>query len=327
MRAARFAIRCGFWVVVAGVSAACDSSHKRGEASDASPTVSSPSTSREPAPELLYLPDGGDVAPPRAPGQDILPGPWGMGSKRCPEDMVDVQGRFCVDRYEASLVDVKQAREISPYYHPARMQAAREYGRWQRARLESEVTASRDMAVPVPPAWQLKEEFEPRAVVKAGVIPNGYVSGDRAAVACAGAGKRLCTQEEWVTACRGEKNRKFPYGDRYEQGRCNVFREAHPAQVLHGNASINHLDPRLLRVRSNGKPLLRKTGETPECKSEWGSDAIYDMVGNLDEWIDEPKGRFCGGFFSRSTREGCDASVSAHPPSYYDYSLGVRCCK
>ena len=70
-----------------------------------------------------------------------------------------------------------------------------------------------------------------------------------------------------------------------------------------------------------------KTGETPDCKSEWGSDAIFDMVGNLDEWVDEPKGRFSGGFFSRSTREGCDASVTAHPRAYYDYSLGVRCCK
>jgi len=241
--------------------------------------------------------------------------------------MVDVAGRFCVDRYEAQLVDEKSGREISPYYHPARAQTAREYGRWQKARLESEVALSREMPVPVPPSWQLSEEFSPKAEVRASVTPNGYVSGDAAARACAQAGKRLCTQEEWVTACRGEKNRKFPYGDKYEQGRCNVFRESHPALLLHGNPSINHLDPRLLKVKSNGKPLLRKTGETPDCKSEWGSDAIYDMVGNLDEWVDDPKGRFSGGFFSRSTREGCDSSVTAHPRSYYDYSLGVRCCR
>lgn len=281
----------------------------------------------EPAPELLYLPDGGDVGPPRSPGQAILPGPWGFSSKRCPEEMVDVQGRFCVDRFEASLVDRERSREISPFYHPGRMQARREYGKWQKARLGSESARSREMAVPVPPSWQLAEEFEPRAVVKPGVLPNGFVSGDAAAKACQNAGKRLCTQEEWVTACRGEKNRKHPYGDRYEQGRCNVFRESHPALVLHGNPSINHLDPRLLQVRSNGKPLLLKTGESPDCRSEWGNDAIFDMVGNLDEWVDDTKGRFSGGFFSRSTREGCDASVTAHPRAYYDYSLGVRCCK
>ena len=84
--------------------------------------------------------------------------------------------------------------------------------------------------------------------------------------------------------------------------------------------------------RGNGKPhwaeqLFRQTGATPDCKSEWGSDAAYDMVGNLDEWVDDPKGLFLGGFFSRSTREGCESSISAHPRPYFDYSTGTRCCK
>ncbi len=51
------------------------------------------------------------------------------------------------------------------------------------------------------------------------------------------------------------------------------------------------------------------------------------MVGNHDEWVDEPRGAFLGGFYSRATREGCDSRISSHPPEYFDYSLGVRCCK
>jgi hypothetical protein len=51
------------------------------------------------------------------------------------------------------------------------------------------------------------------------------------------------------------------------------------------------------------------------------------MVGNLDEWVEEPSGEFMGGFYSRGTKEGCDAAITAHPTSYYDYSLGVRCCR
>jgi len=320
-------VRASTLGLAVGLLVACGKKTAPVTTADAGAVATASESPAEPPPQLLYLPDGGDVGPPRAPGQALLPGPWGFGSKRCPEDMVDIQGRFCVDRHEATLVDREQGREISPYYHPARMQTQREYGRWQKARLESEVPASREMVVPAPPSWQLKEDFEPKAVVRAGATPNGYVSGDAAAKACANAGKRLCTQEEWVTACRGEKNQKFPYGDRYEQGRCNVFRESHPALVLHGNPSVNHLDPRLLKVKANGKPLLRKTGETPDCRSAWGSDAVFDMVGNLDEWVDDAKGRFSGGFFSRSTREGCDSSVTAHPRAYYDYSLGVRCCK
>jgi formylglycine-generating enzyme required for sulfatase activity len=132
--------------------------------------------------------------------------------------------------------------------------------------------------------------------------------------------------EEWVQACRGEANRRFPYGDEYAYGRCNVDREAHPAALLHGNASINHLDPRLNLVEGESGPLLRATGATEECVSRWGSDGVFDMVGNLDEWV-APGAAFQGGFYARATREGCDARISSHPPEYFDYSLGVRCCR
>ncbi len=272
-------------------------------------------------PALLYLPDGGDtVQTGAAPGAALLPGALGAAS-RCPAEMVDVRGRFCIDRYEATLVDAKAGRRLSPYYHPTRAQTAASFKDWsQRARGET-------LAVPAPPDFQLSEDFEPRAESEAGVTPSGYMSGNVAEVACRNAGKRLCTLEEWVLACRGEQSRKFPYGDRYEEGRCNVFREAHPAQILHGDMSTGHLDPRLNLVEGATGPLLRKTGATESCKSAWGSDAIYDMVGNLDEWVDAPVGAFVGGFYSRSTREGCDSKVSSHPRAYFDYSLGVRCCE
>jgi formylglycine-generating enzyme len=159
------------------------------------------------------------------------------------------------------------------------------------------------------------------------VTPNGYLSGTLAELACRNAGKRLCTLEEWIFACRGEAARKFPYGEHYDSARCNVFRSTHPAQVLHGDSSTGHLDPRLNLVEDADGPLLRKTGETPSCRSTWGNDAIEDMVGNLDEWVDAPEGAFLGGFYARSTREGCDAKVSSHPRSYFDYSLGTRCCR
>lgn len=294
------------------------------------PSATTTSTLRAPRdaspPVLLYLPDGGDLAPPD-PGQVVLPGPWSSPRRgRCAADMVDIAGAFCIDRYESKLVDAEAGRDISPYYHPTRLQTERTFDRWKNAAASGETERARSMSVPVPPSWQLREEFEPRAVSQAGVVPNGYVSLPVAERACRNAGKRLCTQAEWVRACRGESNRPFPYGDRYEAGRCNVFREAHPAAELHGNASINHTDPRLNRVTSRGKPLLRPTGSTPECVSQWGQDGVHDMVGNLDEWVDDREGVFVGGFFSRSTKAGCEAKVSSHAPTYFDYSLGVRCC-
>jgi hypothetical protein len=106
-----------------------------------------------------------------------------------------------------------------------------------------------------------------------------------------------------------------------------VFREAHPASVLHGDASIHHLDPRLNLVKGSRGPLLRRTGESPRCRSEWSGDAAFDMVGNLDEWVDDPEGTFAGGFYARGTRDGCDAKIEGHPIEYFDYSVGVRCCR
>ena len=50
-------------------------------------------------------------------------------------------------------------------------------------------------------------------------------------------------------------------------------------------------------------------------------------TGNLDEWVDDEAGLFVGGFYARSTREGCESRISAHAPIYYDYSTGARCCR
>jgi formylglycine-generating enzyme required for sulfatase activity len=165
------------------------------------------------------------------------------------------------------------------------------------------------------------------AVSRAGVVPNGYVSGLVAARACKNAGKRLCRHDEWVLACEGEKKQRFPYGTEYKQGACNIFRAMHPAMELHDDATTGHHDPRLNLVKEkSGDPLLRRTGATAACKSVWGDDAIWDMNGNLDEWVEDEHGRFDGGFFSRSKRDGCESSVGAHKNDYFDYSTGVRCC-
>ncbi|HWA75790.1 MAG TPA: SUMF1/EgtB/PvdO family nonheme iron enzyme [Polyangiaceae bacterium] len=284
-----------------------------------SPTPSALAAPRPPAgpPVLLHLPDPDELQP--APiGNGFLPGAP-RGSGRCPPEMVDIRGEFCIDRYEISLIDAHSGEPLSPHYHPTRAQTAASFARY-RGR-ERPGTPS----VPEPPPFQLQADPAPLARSRAGVIPQGYLSGEVAAAACGAAGKRLCSLSEWLTACRGEQNRKYPYGEQYSEGACNVFREAHPAAVLHGDASREHLDPRLGLVSGEKGPLLRVTGATPSCRSQWGSDAAFDMVGNLDEWVSE--GGFVGGFFARATREGCDARVASHPPQYFDYSLGTRCCR
>jgi hypothetical protein len=241
--------------------------------------------------------------------------------------MMAVAGSFCVDKWEASLIDRRTGLVLSPHYPPDRRLAAQLADTWEKQRLEIGSEAARQIALPPLPDWQRKRDVDPVAVSRPGVIPNGYLSGVLAERACRNADKRLCTPDEWITACKGEARRQFPYGTEYRQGACNIFRALHPAAELHDNASVGHLDPRLGLVREpSGDPLLRRTGATAACKSEWGADAAWDMNGNLDEWVDDERGRFSGGFFSRSKRDGCDSTITAHPRAYLDYSTGTRCC-
>jgi formylglycine-generating enzyme required for sulfatase activity len=302
-------------VVVLGVLACSRAEKSEGRNLAPAPSfVPVPSSS---PPELLYVPSAEALLPPPV-GFGFLPGaPRPAG--RCPSEMVDVRGEFCIDRYEVQLFDRGRGEALSPYYHPTRAQTATSFAKFKKAVRAGQV------ALPEPPAFQLEHELEPVARSNQSVTPSGYLSGVVAKEACERAGKRLCAHAEWLTACRGQNGLPFPYGDRYRDGACNVHRETHPAFALHGDPSRNHLDPRLNRVADEDGPLLRSTGALATCRSEWGSDAVFDMVGNLDEWVAD--GGFAGGFYARATRDGCEARIRSHPPEYFDYSLGTRCCR
>jgi formylglycine-generating enzyme required for sulfatase activity len=159
-------------------------------------------------------------------------------------------------------------------------------------------------------------------------VPQGYLSYFMAKRACENAGKRLCSEREWSLACRGQAGTRFPYGRSFDRPACNVSHGLHPAHVLHGVSSIGHTDPRLNLVYLDGeRPLLASTGSSEVCASRWGQDRIYDMVGNVDEWVEARVPTFRGGFYARGTSKGCDAQVTNHAASYYDYSIGARCCR
>lgn len=269
----------------------------------------------------LFEPSAEGAAPPPT----VLPSAKGP----CPPDMVSVKGALCVDRFEAHLVEQQTNHPISPDYPVTPNLFAYALAEGWTLKNELGDVHGKAFPMPFPPFWQSADQEHPIVPIPRstkGQRPNGFLTGLVAEAACTAVGKRLCTEDEFVLACRGEDDTLFPYGEDFEDGACNVFREDHPATLLHGNPSIGHLDPRLDRAVGEKGPLLRETGTSPRCASKWGDDAIYDMVGNLDEWVDEAGGAFAGGFFSRSTRSGCDALVTAHPKSYLDYSTGMRCC-
>jgi hypothetical protein len=285
-------------------------------------TSSSQSAEPSPAPAPSFAPPLPSSAPEPS---SAAPRPVLVAKPRCSADMVLVKGRLCVDRFESYLVDERTGAVLSPYYPPEGPKAAYVHKMWEGLK-GTGTELEKTMDLPPLPAFQRERAMRPKAISRKDRVPQAYASGKDAAIACNNAGKRLCTRDEWKLACRGEQDRDFPYGDKYERGKCNTVRDTHPGILLWENPSINHTDPRFNKIADKQGPLLRKTGATPTCTSDWDGDKIYDMVGNVDEWIDDPEGTFVGAFYARGKKDGCQSGVEAHVLSYADYSTGVRCC-
>ncbi len=211
----------------------------------------------------------------------------------CPRGMVSVAGSFCIDAYEGSI----------------------EYRSGRRWALHS--------------PYESVQGKQIRAVSRAGAFPQAYISRNEAAAACRASGKALCTEEQWVRACKGTRGTTYPYGNDHRAGSCNDAgksplnhfygtREGPPASA-YGWEPMN--DPRLNQLPGT----LARTGSHRRCA---GPLRIYDMVGNLHEWVDDPAGTFRGGYYldTRINGLGCEYRTSAHNAEYHDYSTGFRCC-
>ena len=206
---------------------------------------------------------------------------------------------FCIDRWEASLVEIGDAGE-RPF-----------------------------------PFYLTPKGKRVRAVSRAGVVPQGYISFLEAGAACAEARKRLCKEAEWVRACKGPGKTTFPYGDARRPGACNDAGTNAMLRMPPGARDLNVANmnnPQLLQLPQTVAP----SGSFAECTNAFG---VFDMVGNLHEWIADgapPKSEynpntpaaFVGGFFLDTTinGDGCNYKTDAHADWYHDYSTGFRCC-
>jgi len=158
-----------------------------------------------------------------------------------------------------------------------------------------------------------------------GVVPQGYISGEVAELACAAAGKRLCTSDEWLRACEGPSGTVYPYGDSYVAGACNEGRSTHPVVELFGSdatwSGTQMNDPRLNQLADS----LAPSGAFAACVTDEG---VHDLHGNLHEWVADGSGIFRGGFYVDASINGtgCSYRTTAHSFDYHDYSTGFRCC-
>jgi len=208
--------------------------------------------------------------------------------------MVRVRG-FCVDRWEASLVTLDHGtlRALSPYENVDKLEGY-------------------------------------RAISKENVVPQGYISGAEGERACHASGKRLCTIDEWERGCRGPSGRHYPYGNDRLPGTCNdTPRARHPvveaAEKMHIPDTKMWSEGMQLSIINQLPDSLLPTGSKSGCVTEEG---LFDMVGNLHEWVADADGTFRGGYYMDTSQngEGCSYRTSAHDFDYHDYSTGFRCC-
>ena len=143
------------------------------------------------------------------------------------------------------------------------------------------------------------------ATSRMGVQPWTGVAYEQAEQACAASGKRLCTEGEWRRACQGPELWIFPYpGIDWQRTTCNglFYRPGDPADAM---------------------PAL--TGEASGCLS---ADGVYDMSGNVAEWVQ--RRRMHGGFFSSQRNELLCTAPGVDPDrqgaGVPGTGRGFRCC-
>ena len=151
-------------------------------------------------------------------------------------------------------------------------------------------------------------------VSRPAVLPWTQVTRPEAAVACASAGKRLCTFAELGVACAGPDDLRWPWGGTYDGAACNGY--------------------------ASGLDKVVPTGSLATCVSPLG---VYDLSGNVQEWTDSssPAGNACvfGGDYyegdlsaeqnkdSESCAPSSFACIAFEDPSVASYTnLGFRCC-
>lgn len=148
-------------------------------------------------------------------------------------------------------------------------------------------------------------------------VPAMGLSWAQARDACAQAGKRLCTKEEWVSACQGARavddngngqfaddmieGTAYPYGDDHDEHRC--------WDDMRGDED---------------RPVY--SGELPGCVTAQG---VYDLTGNVEEWVGDSAQTAVllgGAWDTPEDHARCYRRNDTFGPGYKSARTGFRCC-
>ncbi len=154
-----------------------------------------------------------------------------------------------------------------------------------------------------------------KAVSMPGVKP-ARASWLDAKSACEKAGKRLCTEQEWVTACAGEpavdNNNNNMFGDDAVEGSMYPYGKFYSAGTCNDQGDKYH-----------GKAI--EAGSKKDCRTP---SALFDLAGNISEWVGAAKDKatLMGGHASSTERAACNQRAFSAGIGRRNHTTGFRCC-
>jgi sulfatase modifying factor 1 len=174
---------------------------------------------------------------------------------------------------------------------------------------------------------------------EAGKEPLLMLNQTEAEAFCSERGKRLCTEDEWVRACKGPSGWLYPYGPRYQEHACNQDKKYRAASWKKlGRWPAPEASAEVARLNQS-----EPSGQRQSCGS---AEGVYDLTGNVGEWVvklhehpeacldEEQKshryvvmGCYWGKCFRAPHLPTCEYVNCSHAAGFHSYEFGARCCR